>query len=43
LVIADKLDEVKLPSDKTPILYLPGVRRQEIGRASCRERVWLKV
>ena len=34
LVIADKLDEVKLPSDKTPILYLPGVRRQDLRAVS---------
>jgi len=30
LVIADKSNDVKLPSDKTPILYLPGVRRQDL-------------
>jgi hypothetical protein len=30
LVIADKADEVKLPSGSTPVLYLPGVRRQDL-------------
>ena len=30
LVIADKADGVKLPSEATPILYLPGVRRQDL-------------
>ena len=40
LVIADKLDEVKLPSDKTPILYLPGVRRQDLRAvADCPEHL----
>ena len=34
LVIADKADEVKLPSDSTPILYLPGVRRQDLRAVS---------
>jgi hypothetical protein len=34
LVIADKSDEVKLPSDMTPILYLPGVRRQDLRAVS---------
>ncbi|MCS7466138.1 BREX-1 system phosphatase PglZ type B [Stieleria sp. ICT_E10.1] len=30
LVIADKSSDVKLPGDKLPILYLPGVRRQDL-------------
>ncbi|MFV2068234.1 MAG: BREX-1 system phosphatase PglZ type B [Pirellulales bacterium] len=34
LVIADKADEVKLPSNVTPILYLPGVRRQDLRAVS---------
>ena len=34
LVIADQADEVKLPSGATPILYLPGVRRQDLRAVS---------
>ncbi|WNZ28440.1 MAG: BREX-1 system phosphatase PglZ type B [Candidatus Bathyarchaeota archaeon] len=29
-VIAGKLDDVKIPSERTPILYLPGVSRQDL-------------
>jgi len=34
LVIADKANDVKVPSDVTPILYLPGVRRQDLRAVS---------
>ena len=34
LVIADKANDVKVPSDMTPILYLPGVRRQDLRAVS---------
>lgn len=34
LVIADKADEVKLPGEATPVLYLPGVRRQDLRAVS---------
>ena len=30
LVVADKVDDVKIPAGKTPIIYLPGVRRQDL-------------
>jgi hypothetical protein len=30
LVIADKIDDAKIPAGKTPIIYLPGVRRQDL-------------
>ena len=30
LVIADKIDEARIPAGKTPIIYLPGVRRQDL-------------
>ncbi|TWT48940.1 BREX-1 system phosphatase PglZ type B [Botrimarina hoheduenensis] len=30
VVIADKAEDTKLPSDRKPILYLPGVRRQDL-------------
>jgi hypothetical protein len=29
-VIADKADDLKLPGDRTPIIYLPGVSRQDL-------------
>ena len=30
LVVADKIDDVKIPAGQTPIIYLPGVRRQDL-------------
>lgn len=30
MVIADKVDDTKIPAGKTPIIYLPGVRRQDL-------------
>ncbi|MCR9115476.1 MAG: BREX-1 system phosphatase PglZ type B [bacterium] len=30
LVIADKIDEARMPAGQTPIIYLPGVRRQDL-------------
>jgi len=40
LAIADKTDEVRLPPDRTPILYLPGVRRQDLRAvADCPEHL----
>lgn len=40
LVIADKADEAKLPPDATPVLYLPGVRRQDLRAVeNCPDRL----
>lgn len=40
MVIADKADDTKLPPDTTPILYLPGVRRQDLRAVeACPERL----
>ena len=30
LVIADKTEEVRIPAGQTPIIYLPGIRRQDL-------------
>ena len=30
LVIADKIDELRIPAGQTPIIYLPGIRRQDL-------------
>ena len=32
MVIADRYDDVKIPSGMIPVLYLPGVRRQDLPR-----------
>lgn len=40
LVIADKIDEARIPAGKTPIIYLPGVRRQDLRAVDeCDEKV----
>ncbi|MBV08937.1 BREX-1 system phosphatase PglZ type B [Rubinisphaera sp.] len=30
MVIADRVDETKIPPGKTPVIYLPGIRRQDL-------------
>lgn len=30
MVIADKVDDAKIPAGQTPIIYLPGIRRQDL-------------
>ena len=40
MVIADKADDAKLPPDTLPVLYLPGVRRQDLRAVeNCPERL----